>query len=801
MSGAYEKDDPKHLIRQEQARLLLSHTPSAVALTTIAVSVLSVILARFSEVGHGTILAWGAAMGLVLTWRYRLYTLFKKRLDSDSDVERWISGAVLGALLTGACWGIGGVVLANSAAPYFQGAILLMIISFTTSAIPFLGAIPRAYFAYSIAATGPLILWCLAQGTPVYIGTAFMVGVFIWSAWLTALKFSETLSSTVRIRHALTELSDENAQLQRSFTRLSEDEREIRSREERFRSIFDGGLVGMVIVGGDGVVQRANDAYCRFVGYPREDLVGAHFGLPMRPQDLHVAERQIRAVIQNESHGTREFEYRHNQGHAVYGLASFSAIRTQQGRVTSIVIQVQDVTHEHEMKQLLTFQAKHDELTGLVNRREFQTRLENAIRGARNEKLHHALCYIDLDQFKLTNDTLGHVAGDKLLQQVADVMRQCVRGRDTLARLGGDEFGLILDNCRIEKAAEIAAGVISKLANSNFTWMERTVKIGASIGVVPVTPDSPEAVDLMKQVDLACYTAKDMGRGRIYVYPLDLDQSSRYPDILKVKEWLDAYREDRFRLYAQPIVPLPGRPASHEWYEVLLRICTHGNDVVSPRILIPAAERYGQMDGIDRWVIENSLRWYTQLGKGRDQSTRFSINLSGTSLCSEGLFDFIHYNVNHYGVRPGSICFEVTETTAARNPRDADRFLTRLKQLGCLIALDDFGSGLSSFKYLKRLPVDILKIDGGLVHDISEHSAEEVMVDAIGRLARAMSIQTVAEHVRDSRTAVQLGRMGIDYAQSNIYGKPKPIADAVAVPAPAAAEAGDPSANGVPLPA
>ena len=778
----FGKDEGTPVIRQEHARLLLSHTPSAIVGTLFAVLVLAVILS--AEVDYRLILAWSVLMCAVLAGQYRFYLLFKRRHNGEPDIERWINGAVRGAFLTGCCWGIGGVVFASSASPYYQGAILLLIVGVTTSAIPFLGAIPKAYFAYSSAATLPLVVWCSTQGTPVYIGTAFMISVFIWAAWVTSSKYSESLHNLVRTRHKLTELSDDNKQLQLSFAQLSEDEREVRASEERFRGIFEGGLVGMVIVAADGVVQRVNDAYCDFVGYSRQELVGAHFGIPMRAEHLHLAEQQIRAVVRDEAHGFSEFEYRHRNGGAVYGLVSFSAITTENGGVNSIVIQIQDVTHEQHMKKQLTFQARHDELTGLVNRREFQVRLENAIGGARRENLHHALCYIDLDQFKLVNDTLGHIAGDKLLQQVASVMRQCVRGRDTLARLGGDEFGLILDNCPIEKAAEIAAGAITRLSKTNFMWLERTFQIRASIGVVPITPDSPAAADVLKQADLACYTAKDLGRGRIYVYPLDLDQSSRYPDILKVKEWLDAFREEHFRLFAQPIVSLPGQTTPHTWYEILLRIATHGNEVVSPRILIPAAERYGQMDAIDRWVIESSLRWHGNLFN-RSDSTRFSINLSGASLSSEGLYDFIERGLEKYDVDPTVICFEITETAAARHLRNAGEVLTRLKMLGCLIALDNFGSGISSFKYLKQLPIDIVKIDGSLVHDMSENSPEEVMVDAIGRLARVMNIRTVAAQVQNDRSALQLKKIGIDYAQSFVYGKPHPIQNVRANPAAA----------------
>ncbi len=762
--------------------MLLSHTPAAIVGTLLAVLVLTVVLAE--QLDAWLLLAWSALMSVILVGRYRFYVQFNQCASREPDLERWIRGAVQGALLTGLCWGIGGVVFASLVSPYYQGALLLLIIGFTTAAIPFLGAIPKAYFAYSSAATVPLVLWCLAQGTPVYIGTAVMVSVFIGAAWVTASKYSESLHNLARTRRELTELSDENKQLQLSFAQLSEDERAIRASEERFRGIFEGGLVGMVIVNRDGIVQRVNDAYCNFVGHTRQELVGMHFAVPMRNDLLPLAEQQIKAVIQHEGQGFSEFEFQHRDGRAVHGLVSFSAIGTDKGEVTNIVMQIQDVTHEQHMKKQLTFQARHDELTGLVNRREFQTRLENAISGARRESLHHALCYIDLDQFKLINDTLGHVAGDKLLQQVARVMRQCMRARDTLARLGGDEFGPILDNCPIEKAAEIATGVITELSSSTFVWMERTLQIRASIGVVPIAPDSPPAVDVMKQADLACYTAKDLGRGRIYVYPLDLDYSSRYPDLLKVREWLDAFREDRFRLFAQPIVPLPGNAPSHDWYEVLLRISTHGNEVVSPRVLIPAAERYGQMEAIDRWVIDNALRWRGDLFN-RDNPTRLSINLSGTSLSSEGLYDFIERTLAKYDVDPKTICFEVTETTAARSPRAAGELLERLRRLGCRVALDDFGSGLSSFKYLKQLPIDILKIDGSLVHDLSDNSPEQVMIDAIGGLARCMNILTVAEQVRDNRTALQLKKIGIDYAQSFVYGRPRPIQDICAKPSSA----------------
>jgi diguanylate cyclase (GGDEF)-like protein len=432
------------------------------------------------------------------------------------------------------------------------------------------------------------------------------------------------------------------------------------------------------------------------------------------------------------------------------------------------------VRHErHQAEALLRHQACHDALTGLINRSEFERRLERALREARELGRRHALCYMDLDQFKIVNDTCGHGAGDELLKQLVVQLRCCIRETDTLARLGGDEFGLLLENCSLESAEKAANNLLERVRRFRFAWLGTTFEVGVSIGLVPIDLSSGDVAGLLSAADVACYTAKDLGRHRVHVYRTDdAEVSRRRGEMDWVSRIKGALRDDRFRLYAQPIVAASdGAPADRE---VLLRLTGDAGELVLPEAFVPAAERYGVMPAIDRWVVEQVVescgRWQREF-----PGTGCSINLSGASVNDDSFLRFLCRTVEGYGIPPRTICFEITETAAIVNLTKAAHFIRELKGLGCRFALDDFGSGLSSFSYLKNLPVDYLKIAGGFVRGLIDDPVDAAMVEAINRIGHVMGLQTIAEYVEHDALLARVREIGVDYVQGNAISAPVPL--------------------------
>lgn len=434
-----------------------------------------------------------------------------------------------------------------------------------------------------------------------------------------------------------------------------------------------------------------------------------------------------------------------------------------------------DITETHRLAQQMAYQATHDALTGLENRREFERQLEQSLSSARGEHTRHALCYLDLDQFKLINDSAGHVVGDQLLRQVAGLLLGKLRASDTLARLGGDEFSLLIKNCSLEKALEIAEDLLRAIGDFRFSWEGRNFEIGASIGLVPITSDAESTAKLLSQADVACYTAKELGRNRVYVYETHDSHSGRlHTQILRAAELTDALEKNRFRLYGQPIVGLtPGHDRPMH-IELLLRMLDIEDQLLLAEEFIPAAERYGLMRAIDRWVIRTVLQDYGDCF-ARLPTAKIAINLSGNSLNDDCLLAFTRQAFTNSVLPPERVCFEITETAAIDNLKQTRHFILEMKRIGCYFALDDFGSGLSSFAYLKNLPVDYLKIDGNFVRDMVDDTIDQAMVAAINQVGHTMGIQTVAEYAESEAVIEQLRRLGVDYAQGYGIGRPQPI--------------------------
>ncbi len=445
-------------------------------------------------------------------------------------------------------------------------------------------------------------------------------------------------------------------------------------------------------------------------------------------------------------------------------------IDSARGTIGAVLI-FRDVSDKRQLVQQLSHQAVQDALTGLENRRGFERCLKRVL-DYPEEHQPSALLYLDLDQFKVVNDTSGHAAGDMLLRQLGALMLGHLRMGDSLARLGGDEFGVLLENCAKEHARRVADHLRETIGNFRFEWERKIFTIGASIGVVPIPRTGGTLSNLLVAADTACYAAKEKGGNRVHVYELnDSTLLQRHGEMEWVGRINNAVRNDHFHLYSQPIVSLGANPAIRRWSEILLRLSDEENCLILPSQFTPAAERYGLMTTVDRWVFRHALE-ALQFHPSSSAPVIYSINVSGQSLGDENFLSFVIEELRRTNVHPTQVCLEITETAAIANLSHAIRFISVLKGLGCLFALDDFGTGLSSFAYLRSLPIDYIKIAGRFVTNMAADAIDRAMVEGIHHIGRVMGIQTIAEHVEDSATLDSLKRMGVEYAQGNILGRP-----------------------------
>ena len=456
-----------------------------------------------------------------------------------------------------------------------------------------------------------------------------------------------------------------------------------------------------------------------------------------------------------------------------------SPIRDSNSDITGVVLVFHDVTELRGLAKKMSYQATHDSLTGLINRREFEYRVKHALEHARNADIRHTLCYIDLDNFKVVNDTCGHIAGDELLKQLTIKLRMELREADTLARLGGDEFGVLLEGCSIENAHDPAESLRKIVENFRFVWDNKAFRVGASIGLVAITEESGTLTDILSAADSACYLAKDQGRNRIHIYqPDDEAVVERHGQMQWVQRIQDVLEQHRFRLFFQPIAKLGREHGENNTIhgEVLLRMLDEHNDLVGPGAFIPSAERFSLMPAIDRWVVENTFKMLMLDRESilKNVST-CCINLSGQSLSDERFTDFLVQHIKDSGIPSSLLCFEITETAVIANLCNAARMISILREMGCRFALDDFGVGLSSFGYLKSLPVDYLKLDGCFVKNMVNDTIDKAMVKAINHIGHTMDIKTIAEFVEDETTLQAVREIGVDYAQGYAIARPLPI--------------------------
>jgi diguanylate cyclase (GGDEF)-like protein/PAS domain S-box-containing protein len=532
----------------------------------------------------------------------------------------------------------------------------------------------------------------------------------------------------------------------------------------------------VVITNIRGVIEYVNHKVTELTGYLPEEVIGqlsSIFNSDKTPDSIYTelwntitSGKVWRGILQNKK----------KNGDIYWAQESIAPVKNDAQEITHYVSIQEDVTSARELTDKLSYQADHDPLTGLINRQAFERRLERVLQTAKENDSEHALCYLDLDQFKIVNDSCSHAAGDELLRQLSKELSKTIRHRDTLGRLGGDEFAVLMEHCSLQQAKRTAEKILTRVSQFHFGWENKSFRIGVSIGLVPVSSQSGSIGDLLKQADIACYAAKDAGRNRIHVFLQDDKfMQHHHGEMDWVSKINHALENSLFILYAQSINAL--RPGLDPHYEILIRMLGDDGQIIAPGAFLPAAERYHLSKKIDQWVIHNTFVWIKENPDKYQENTVFSINLSGQNLGDKLLLEFIYNEFSITCINFKNICFEITETAAILNLSTASDFILSLKNAGCKFAIDDFGSGLSSFDYLKRLPVDYLKIDGIFVKDIIEDPVDLALVKSINEIGHVMGKQTIAEFVENQQILDELKKIGVDFAQGYHLDKPKPLSE------------------------
>jgi diguanylate cyclase (GGDEF)-like protein/PAS domain S-box-containing protein len=536
----------------------------------------------------------------------------------------------------------------------------------------------------------------------------------------------------------------------------------------------------------EGVIQYLNPVAEKLTGWRAEEAQGQPmhnvFRIIREADREPVPDVVVRCLKEGQAIGLGNHTILISRNGREYAIQDSAApICSPDGNLLGVVVVFSDITETRRIAKQMIHEASHDALTGLVNRREFERRLQRSLETVRTDRVEHTLCYLDLDQFKVINDTHGHVAGDELLRQLASLLHKKVRKRDTLARLGGDEFGVLMEHCHLDEGRRVANTLRDAVEGFRFGWEDKTFRIGVSIGLAPITEATETVANALSQADSACYAAKDRGRNRTHVYSLeDTEFVRRSGEMECVRQINQALEESRYCLYYQPIVAIEPEREEQGRYEILLRMVNEKGTLVLPAEFLPAAERYHVARKLDQWVIATIFDWLRRHPNALHNLSMCSINQSGHSLGDTAFLEYVNREFEKTGIPGSKICFEITETAAIANLANAGRLITDLKRRGCKFALDDFGSGLCSFAYLRTLPIDFLKIDGVFIKSIVDNPVDFAMVKSINDMGHALGKRTVAEFVETQAILDKLREIGVDYAQGYAISQPRALDEVTA---------------------
>jgi diguanylate cyclase (GGDEF)-like protein/PAS domain S-box-containing protein len=522
-----------------------------------------------------------------------------------------------------------------------------------------------------------------------------------------------------------------------------------------------------------------SDSFTRLSGWPAKDVIGLtrseffekYTDLKHKTKDEKKRwYKHSKLLLSHKAFSNLSYSFFRPDGSSFAISVTGKPLFNQRGKFCGYRGTSKNITDEKRLSEKLQYQATHDELTGLINRRHFESELNKVLDDVHINNTEYVLLYLDLDRFKIVNDTCGHVAGDRLLQQLASLFKTAFKEDDILARLGGDEFAVILKSCSIESAIEATQCLHKSFDEYKFAWQGRSFSVSVSVGAAKITKNTESVSQLLQNADSACYMAKDTGRNKTHIFSEnDADLSRRQGEMHWAVRITEALENDDFTLFAQAIKPL--KSSDNIFYELLIRM-REGNHLILPNVFLPAAERFDLSLNIDKWVLKKALKWIRDHSHILSSAKLIFINLSAKTIGKKSFLDYAIKVLDEYNVPPEKICFEITETTAIANLAEAVDFIEKLKKIGCEFAIDDFGSGVSSFAYLKNLPVDYLKIDGMFIRDMLSDEVNLALVKSINEVSHVMGKKTIAEFVENDATLAYLANIGIDYAQGYAIGYP-----------------------------
>lgn len=537
---------------------------------------------------------------------------------------------------------------------------------------------------------------------------------------------------------------------------------------------------GVITTDTEGRIDYMNAAAEKLTGVGRDTAMGKAFGDIVKLVDegdqRDLGNPVERSLVQKQrvSMGRRALLLQTDGKNEVSIDATASPIVVPDRGITGVVMVMRDVSELRGLTREMSYQATHDALTGLVNRREFERQISAAVESARTDNVRHVLCFMDLDRFKAVNDTCGHAAGDNMLREIAGIIRKHVRDSDVVARQGGDEFGMLLVGCPLDKACQIAEDVCRAVRDHRFVWQDRIFEIGISVGLVEISERSTSIEDVLSAADSACYVAKQEGRGRVHIYSARDEAAARQRgEIFWLRRLQTALRDERFELHVQPIISVAGRVPRGPALEVLLRMHDEAGGLISPRDFLPAAERYHLIGTLDRWVVQATLAAIANGGIRLPDARSVAINISGQSMAEDAFLDFVVSCLDHSQVKPEQLCFEVREGAVLRDLEHARRFIGVLHGMGCTFSLDDFGSDVGSLSSLQGLEIDFLKLDGSCTRNLMVNSVAQEVVSAVTRLSRAVGFKVIAEQVEDQSSFDGLRDLGVSFIQGNYVQEPR----------------------------
>jgi diguanylate cyclase (GGDEF)-like protein/PAS domain S-box-containing protein len=553
-------------------------------------------------------------------------------------------------------------------------------------------------------------------------------------------------------------------------------EKLVRSSEQKYRLLFDEHPSIFFIIDKDSTITSINKFGAKSLGYDRDELTGS-FVIDIHTENCKADAKEFIQSSFNSTDEVHRHELRllHKDKSVIHVRMTARTVKSDDGNVNLFIV-CEDITQVRLLSDQLAHQVTHDSLTGLINRIEFEFRLNRLIEKSTPEGIHHALCYVDLDNFKLINDSYGHACGDELLTRIGNLFRHEMRSRDTIARLGSDEFAILMERCDLENAEQKCRRLMQKISTLNFDWEGRQISVGTSMGLIPISKKTVDVVSILKWADAACYAAKDNGGNQLFVYHEDsASDSERFGQVKWISQISEALEQDGLQLYFQPIIPLQNKQEKELHYELLLRIESADGNIIPANRFLPIAERFGLADKLDRWVIERAISTLHDMSAHLRDRILLSINLSGQSLSNLAFLDFLRQKFTQRENAVNRLCIEITETAAITNLTKVVNLIQELKKYGCRFSLDDFGTGLSSFAYLRNLDVDYLKIDKFFVNDLGNKQNDITILKSMNDVGKSLGKKTIAEGVETAAQLRILRELGVDYAQGFAVGKPAPF--------------------------